>query len=143
MPGSRRQAGEAWAGDWHRPKPPAKLLAMVRLLFRTPTMPNEQVVTYIAEKLREGESIDRIVTAIKGMRPEQARDLVLQVRSLMKWEVRKQAFWKMLGSLVLLLIFGGIFLATGRLFFIILPFAAAGFLWGAIQLVFAVGYDAD
>jgi hypothetical protein len=47
------------------------------------------------------------------------------------------------GSAALLVVFGGIFLATGQLFFIIIPFAAAGFLWGAIQLIFAVGYDAD
>jgi len=106
-------------------------------------MPNDQVITYIADKLREGESIDRITKAIKGMRPDQARELVLKVRGIMKWEVRKQAFWKMLGSFLLLLVFGGIFLATGRLFYIILPFAAAAFLWGAFQLVFALGYDAD
>jgi hypothetical protein len=104
---------------------------------------SDQVITYIADKLREGESIDRICKGIRGMRQDQARELVLKVRSVMKWEIRKHAFWKMLGSFALLVVFGGIFLATGRLFFIILPFAAAGFLWGLIQLVFAVGYDAD
>ena len=106
-------------------------------------MTNEELITFIADKLREGESIDRITKMIRGMQPAQARDLILKVRGIMKWEVRKQAFWKMLGSLVLLLVFGGIFLATGHLFFIIIPFAVAGFLWGAIQLVFAVGFDAD
>jgi len=106
-------------------------------------MPSDEVISYIAEKLREGEKIDRICKGIRGMRPDQSRDLVLKVRSLMKWEIRKYAFWKMLGSLVLLLVFGGVFLATGTLFYIILPFAAFGFLWGLIQLVFAVGYDLD
>jgi hypothetical protein len=106
-------------------------------------MTNEELITFIADKLREGESVDRVTKMIRGLSAHQARDLVLQVRSAMKWSVRKQAFWKMLGSLVLLVIFGGIFFATGRLFFIIIPFAIAGFLWGAIQLVFAVGYDAD
>jgi len=111
--------------------------------FREFVMTNEELIVFIADKLREGESVDRVTKMIRGMQPAQARDLVLKVRSAMKWNVRKQAFWKMLGSAVLLVIFGGIFLATGRLFFIILPFAVAGFLWGAIQLIFAVGYDAD
>jgi hypothetical protein len=106
-------------------------------------MTNEELITFIADKLREGESVDRVTKMIRGLSPPQARDLVLKVRSAMKWNVRKQAFWKMLGSLVLLVIFGAIFLGTGRVFFIIIPFAIAGFLWGAIQLVFAVGYDAD
>jgi hypothetical protein len=106
-------------------------------------MTNEELITFIADKIREGESPDRVAKMIRGMPPAQARDLVLKVRGIMKWEVRKQAFWKMLGSGVLLAIFGGIFLATGRLFFIIIPFALAGFLWGAIQFVFAVGFDAD
>lgn len=106
-------------------------------------MTNEQLITFIAEKLHEGESPDRVAKMIKGLKPNQAKDLVLKVRGAMKWNVRKQAFWKMLGSLALLLVFGGIFAATGRLFYIILPFAVAGFLWGTIQLIFAVGYDAD
>ena len=106
-------------------------------------MTNDELITFIADKLREGEKVERITKMIRGMQPAQARDLVLKVHGAMKWEVRKQAFWKMLGSGVLLAIFGGIFLATGRLFFIIIPFALAGFLWGAIQFVFAVGFDAD
>lgn len=106
-------------------------------------MTNEELIAFIADKLREGESVDRVSKMIRGMQPAQARDLVLKVRSAMKWNVRKQAFWKMLGSAVLLVIFAGIFLATGRVFFIIIPFAVAGFLWGAIQFIFAVGFDAD
>ena len=104
-----------------------------------PNAPSDQIITYIADKLREGESIDRITKAIKGMGPDQARDLVLKVRGIMKWEVRKQAFWKLLGSFLLLLVFGGIFVATGRLFYIILPFAAAGFLWGADSVCIRLG----
>jgi formate/nitrite transporter FocA (FNT family) len=106
-------------------------------------MPNEQLITFIAEKLHEGEKPERIAKMIRGMSADQSKELVQTVHRAMKWNVRKQAFWKMLGSAVLLAIFGGVFLATGRLFFIILPFAAAGFLWGAIQFVFALGYDAD
>jgi hypothetical protein len=106
-------------------------------------MNQQELITFIADKLREGESVDRVTKMIRGMHAAQARDLVLKVRTAMKWNVRKQAFWKMLGSAALLVVFGGIFLATDQLFFIIIPFAAAGFLWGAIQLIFAVGYDAD
>lgn len=107
--------------------------------------PDGQVIDYIVRALREEHSVDKIVKSLKGrgLHEFQARELVLKVRSAMKWQVRKAAFWKLLGSGALLAIFGGIFVATGTLFYIILPFAAFGFLWGLIQFVFAVGYDVD
>jgi hypothetical protein len=52
-------------------------------------MNQQELITFIADKLREGESVDRVTKMIRGMQAAQARDLVLKVRTAMKWNVRK------------------------------------------------------
>jgi uncharacterized protein YoaH (UPF0181 family) len=86
------------------------------------------------------ERVARTLTS-RGMKAGQASDLVDQVFRDNQSENRKGAMGKMLISGLILAAFGGIYLTTGRLFYIILPFAAFGFLWGIVSFLIASGYE--
>jgi len=86
------------------------------------------------------ERVARTLTS-RGMTAGQAGDLVDQVFSDNQSENRKGAIGKMLVSALILAAFGGVYLTTGRLFYIILPFAAFGFLWGIVNFLIASGYE--
>jgi uncharacterized protein YoaH (UPF0181 family) len=77
----------------------------------------------------------------RGMKAGEAADLVDQVYRDNQATNRKSALGKILLSGLGLVVFGGVFLFTGRLFFIILPIVAIGFLWGIISFLTAPGYE--
>jgi hypothetical protein len=85
------------------------------------------------------ESVARTLQT-RGMKADDAQDLVEQVFRDNQAENRKRALFKMLGSGALLVIFVGIFLSSGTLFYIILPFAAISFLWGMVGYLTASGF---
>ena len=85
------------------------------------------------------ESVARTMQT-RGMKADEAQDLVERVFRDNKAENRKRAMFKMLGSGALFVIFVGIFLASGTLFYIILPFAAISFLWGMVSYLAASGF---
>lgn len=86
------------------------------------------------------ERVARTLTT-RGMKAHQASDLVDQVYRDNQSENRKGAMGKLVLSGLILAAFGGIYVATGRLFYIILPIAAFGFLWGIVSFLIASGYE--
>ena len=86
------------------------------------------------------ERVSRILES-RGMKAGLAAELVDQVFSDNQRQNRKGALGKLLLSGLIMLVFGGIFLATGRLYYIVLPFAAVGVLWGLISYASASGYE--
>ena len=86
------------------------------------------------------ERVARTLTS-RGLKAGQASDLVDRVYRDNQSENRKGAMGKMLISGLILVAFGGVYLATGRLFYIILPFAAIGLIWGTINFMIASGYE--
>ncbi len=89
---------------------------------------------------RSKEKTSRILQS-RGLSANQASELVEAVFADNKRTNRKTAITKMLLSAGSLVLFGGIYLFTGRLFYIILPIAAFGFLWGLISAFTASGWD--
>lgn len=86
------------------------------------------------------ERVARTLTS-RGMKAGQASDLVDQVFRDNQSENRKGALGKLVMSGLILAAFGGVYLTTGYLFYIILPIAAIGFLWGIISFLIASGYE--
>lgn len=116
-------------------------------LFASLAMPpkiNGQLLGEIVQMLRDHGKVDRIVKRLKaqGMKEYEARELVLQVRSLLRWQIRKAGIIKIVVSLVILLVTLP-FLFTGIIFYVAIPFSLLGFIWGIIQLIFAVEDQED
>lgn len=86
---------------------------------------------------------ERVVSTLqtRGVKAHLASDLVDQVFRDNQTENRKGALGKMVISALILAAFGGVYVATGRLFYIILPFAAFGLLWGIVSFLIASGYE--
>jgi hypothetical protein len=89
---------------------------------------------------RSKEKAARILTS-RGLSAAQAMELVDSVFCEIRGQNRKTALGKVILSFLGIVVFGGIFLATGRLFFIILPLAGIGLLWGGIQWLTASGFE--
>ncbi|MGI8981871.1 MAG: hypothetical protein ACR2FY_21785 [Pirellulaceae bacterium] len=66
----------------------------------------------------------------------------IQVRSQLRWQIRKAGIIKIVVSLVIFLATLP-FLFTGIIFYVAIPFSLLGFLWGIIQLIFAVEDEED
>ena len=93
--------------------------------------------------LSQEKSKDKAARVLKsrGMPEGQARELIDQIFKDNQAANRKTAYGKIGLSAASLVLFGGIFVFTGRLFYIILPLAAIGFLWGLITALTADGFD--
>lgn len=74
-----------------------------------------------------------------GLAEHAAQEITGIVHRDIKAHNRKMAFNKMIGSGILLAIFGAIYLVSGVLFYIILPLAAIGFVWGLAGLFITSG----
>jgi hypothetical protein len=104
----------------------------------------EKLFHLVVQKLQETknpEKVKRFLVA-KGLDEARADAAVDQVHGALKSAIRKKALLKMIGSGVVLGIFLAIYFSTGHLFFIIIPIAGFGFLWGLAQFIFAAGYEA-
>ncbi|MBA3938652.1 MAG: hypothetical protein H0X38_14460 [Planctomycetes bacterium] len=95
--------------------------------------------------LSQEKSKDKAAQVLKsrGMSEAQARALIDEVFRDNQAANRKTAFVKIGLSALSLVVFGAIFVFTGRVFFIILPLAAIGFLWGLIKALTADGFDIE
>lgn len=95
--------------------------------------------------LGQERNVDRVkrILVADGMKPMAADDLVDSVHADIRSHNRKKAVMKFVISGLLLLVFGGIYVFTGRLFFIMLPLAGIGAIWGFIKFVTASGYELD
>ena len=105
---------------------------------------NGHLLGEVVRMLRDHRKVDQIVRALKaqGMKEYEARELILQVRSLLRWQIRKAGIIKIVVSLVILLVTIP-FIFTGIIFYVAIPFSLLGFLWGIIQLIFAVEDEED
>ncbi len=83
----------------------------------------------VANLLAQERSKDKTarILSSRGLSSAQAVELVDSVFAENRSMNRKAALGKVLLSGLGLLVFGGIFVATGRIFFIILPLAGIGF----------------
>jgi hypothetical protein len=79
----------------------------------------------------------------RGLSVSQATELVDEVFKDNIRTNRRSAIAKILMSAGSLVLFGAIFFFTGHLFFIILPLAGIGFLWGIIKAMTASGWEID
>jgi hypothetical protein len=116
-------------------------------LFARLSMPpkiNGPLLAEIVRMLRDHGKVDRIVKGLKarGMKEYEARELVLQVRSQLRWQIRKAGIIKIVVSLVIFLATIP-FLFTGIIFYVAIPFSLLGFIWGIIQVIFAVEDEED
>ena len=113
-----------------------------RLSMATKT--NGQLLGEIVRMLRDHRKVDQIVKALRsqGLKEFEARELVLQVRSQLRWQIRKAGIIKIVVSLVIFLATIP-FLFTGIIFYVAIPFSLLGFLWGIIQVIFAVEDEED
>jgi hypothetical protein len=104
---------------------------------------DEKMFFHVVERLRSLKNPDKVKEDLvaKGMHRVKADEVVDAVHKALKWEIRKGALVKMVGSGLVLGLFLLIFVFTGHLFFIIIPITAVGFLWGLGQFVFATGYE--
>ena len=95
--------------------------------------------------LSQEKSKDKAARVLKsrGMPEPQARALIDEIFRDNQAANRKTAFVKIGLSALSLVVFGAIFVFTGRVFFIILPLAAIGFLWGLIKALTADGFDIE
>jgi len=109
-----------------------------------PTKSNGQLLGEIVRMLRDHRKVDQIVKALRsqGLKEFEARELVLQVRSQLRWQIRKAGIIKIVVSLVIFLATIP-FLFTGIIFYVAIPFSLLGFLWGIIQVIFAVEDEED
>jgi len=109
-----------------------------------PTKSNGQLLGEIVRMLRAHRKVDQIVKALRsqGLKEFEARELVLQVRSQLRWQIRKAGIIKIVVSLVIFLATIP-FLFTGIIFYVAIPFSLLGFLWGIIQVIFAVEDEED
>src|SRR5437016_14677167 len=98
----------------------------------------------IVRMLRDHRKVDQIVKALRSQRLKdfQARELVLQVRSQLRWQIRKAGIIKIIVSLVILLVTLP-FIFTGIIFYVAIPFSLLGIIWGIIQVIFAVEDEED
>ena len=105
---------------------------------------NGQLLGEIVRMLRDHGKVDRIVKSLKaqGMKEYEARELVLKVRSQLRWQIRKAGIIKIVVSLVVLLVTLP-FLFTGIIFYVAIPFSLLGIIWGIIQMIFAVEDQED
>lgn len=94
---------------------------------------------FLAEERNRDKAANRLRQ--KGLPAEEASLVINLVHASIKAGIRKQAFMKMIGGAIALVIFIGVLLATGYLFYIILAVAAFSFLYGLAQLIFATGYE--
>ena len=116
-------------------------------LFARRSMPPKisgQLLGEIVRMLRDHGKVDRIVKGLKaqGMKEYEARELVLQVRSQLRWQIRKAGIIKIVVSLVVLLVTLP-FIFTGIIFYVAIPFSLLGIIWGIIQMIFAVEDQED
>jgi hypothetical protein len=104
---------------------------------------DEKMFFHVVERLRSLRNPEKVKQGLvaKGMHPVKADEFVDHVHKALKWEIRKGALGKMIGSGVILAIFLLIFAFTGHLFFLIIPITGVGFLWGLGQFIFASGYE--
>lgn len=109
-----------------------------------PTKISGQLLGEIVRMLRDHRKVDQIVKALRsqGLKEFEARELVLQVRSQLRWQIRKAGIIKIVVSLVIFLVTIP-FLFTGIIFYVAIPFSLLGFLWGIIQVIFAVEDEED
>jgi len=109
-----------------------------------PTKISGQLLGEIVRMLRDHRKVDQIVKALRsqGLKEFEARELVLQVRSQLRWQIRKAGIIKIVVSLVIFLATIP-FLFTGIIFYVAIPFSLLGFLWGIIQVIFAVEDEED
>ena len=116
------------------------LFARLSMATRT----NGQLLGEIVRMLRDHRKVDQIVKALRsqGLKEFEARELVLQVRSQLRWQIRKAGIIKIVVSLVIFLATIP-FLFTGIIFYVAIPFSLLGFLWGIIQVIFAVEDEED
>ena len=105
---------------------------------------NGPLLVEIVRMLRDHRKVDQIVKGLKarGMKEYEARELVLQVRSQLRWQIRKAGIIKIVVSLVIFLATIP-FLFTGIIFYVAIPFSLLGFIWGIIQVIFAVEDEED
>ena len=98
----------------------------------------------IVRMLRDHRKVDQIVKALRsqGLKEFEARELVLQVRSQLRWQIRKAGIIKIVVSLVILLVTLP-FIFTGIIFYVAIPFSLLGIIWGIIQVIFAVEDQED
>lgn len=116
-------------------------------LFARLSMPskiNGHLLGEIVRMLRDHRKVDQIVKALRtqGLKEYEARELVLQVRSQLRWQIRKAGIIKIVVSLVIFLATIP-FLFTGIIFYVAIPFSLLGFIWGIIQVIFAVEDEED
>ena len=105
---------------------------------------NGPLLGEIVRMLRDHRKVDHIVRALRaqGLKEYEARELVLKVRSQLRWQIRKAGIIKMVVSLVILLATLP-FLFTGIIFYVAIPFSLLGIIWGIIQVIFAVEDEED
>jgi hypothetical protein len=77
----------------------------------------------------------------RGMDPDEAREMVFSIYKENLWENRKMALGTMIGGGIGTTIFVGIYLSSGRLFYIWLPLCAIAFLVGVAKFIMASGYE--
>lgn len=78
-----------------------------------------------------------------GVSAAAADELVERATADIKAHNRRKGVKKLFGGLLILAIFGAIYLFMKRLYFIILPCAGIAFLWGMLQMLAPSGYDYD
>lgn len=105
--------------------------------------PAERAHLDARELLAQERSIDKAARRLagRGMAEAQARSLVEQVFHENRAANRRTAIAKIGLSALALVVFGGVLLFTGYLFYILLPVAAIGLLWGLIQFATASGIE--
>lgn len=105
----------------------------------------DRLVIEVRELLFKQRNKDAVVNYYvnRGMAPEEAHELVYSIYKENLWENRKTALGVMIGGGIGTAIFVGIFLGTGRLFYIWLPICAVAFLGGIAKFLMASGYEME
>ncbi len=103
----------------------------------------ERVYISTRELLGREKNKEKVVRILmsRGANAVSASEMVDTVFGDIQSHNRRASIGKIIMSGLGLLVFGGIFIFTGHLFFIILPLAGVGFLWGIITFLTASGYE--
>jgi hypothetical protein len=108
----------------------------------------DRTVIEIRELLAKTKNKDQVVRIMKtrGMDEEEGRDLVYAIHKEILWTNRKSALWATItcgsGFLVLAIVVVASHFIMGSLV-VITGIVGLGFLWGAVKLFTASGYELD
>jgi len=105
----------------------------------------DRLVLQVRELLAAQRNKDVVVNYYvnQGMDPAEAREMVYSIFKENRWENRKTALGILIGGGIGTTVFVGIFLSTGRLFYIWLPICAVAFLGGLAKFIMASGYEVE